>query len=79
MTGDPVGEVTIHHGQEVTLVDISRREDLYLTAIRAFDAAIRTGSKPLVSGFDGLRSLAAAVAAMESLDSGRQIKVEQIS
>lgn len=70
MTGDPVGEVTVYHDGVGTPAEISVRDDLYLTTVRAFDAAIHTGVEPLVTGLDGVRSLAAALAAQHSLDTG---------
>jgi len=78
MTGDPVGEVAIFHGHQATPVDVATREDLYLTAIRAFDEAVRGGGEPLVTATDGLRSLAAALAAVESLRTGALAVVETI-
>lgn len=78
MTGDPVGEVTIHHGSVSSPVPIPNRVDLYLSTIRAFDEAIRNGVEPRVTGLDGVRSLAAALAALESLKTGCKVQVEQI-
>jgi 1,5-anhydro-D-fructose reductase (1,5-anhydro-D-mannitol-forming) len=78
MTGDPVGEVTIHHGSIASPTLIPDRTDLYLSTIRAFDKAIHTGVEPRVTGLDGVRSLAAAVAAVESLRTGCRTQVEQI-
>ncbi|NNC80515.1 MAG: Gfo/Idh/MocA family oxidoreductase [Acidimicrobiales bacterium] len=70
MTGDPVGDVTVYHDGVGTPAVISVRDDLYLTTVRSFDAAIHTGVDPLVTGLDGVRSLAAALAAQQSLDTG---------
>jgi 1,5-anhydro-D-fructose reductase (1,5-anhydro-D-mannitol-forming) len=70
MTGDPIGEVTVYHDGVGTPAEISVRDDLYLTTVRALDVAIRTGVEPLVTGLDGVRSLAAALAAQQSLDTG---------
>ncbi|MFW2332985.1 Gfo/Idh/MocA family protein [Ilumatobacter sp.] len=78
MTGDPVGEVTVHHGDDATPIDVPVRDDLYLTTVRAFDEAIDAGTEPLVTARDGLRSLAAAIAALESLRTGCTAHVEQI-
>lgn len=78
MTGDPIGEVEIFHGHEASAVDIRSRDDLYLTTVRAFDRAIRTGDEPLVTARDGLRSLAAALAAMESLRTSHVVAVETV-
>ncbi len=78
MTGDPVGEVTVYRDGETQTIDIADRSDLYLTAVAHFERAIRTGTEPLVTGIDGLRSLAAALAATESLSTGTLTPVEQI-
>ncbi len=78
MTGDPVGDVTIHHGSVTSPVDIPVRVDLYLSTIRAFDEAIHDGVEPRVTGLDGVRSLAAAMAALESLQTDCVAQVEQI-
>ena len=78
MTGDPVGAVTIHHGSVASPVAIPVRVDLYLSTVRAFDEAINNGVEPRVTGLDGVRSLAAAMAAVESLQTGCVVQVEQI-
>jgi 1,5-anhydro-D-fructose reductase (1,5-anhydro-D-mannitol-forming) len=78
MTGDPVGEVTIYHDNEASPVAIPVREDLYLSTVRAFDEAIYNGVEPRVTGLDGARSLAAAMAALEALQTGCVAQVEQI-
>ena len=67
MTGDPIGDVTVIKGHEATPVDVGSRDDLYLTTTLAFARAVREGTDPLVTGIDGLRSLAATLAARESL------------
>jgi len=58
--------------------EITARVDLYLSTIRAFDEAIYNGIEPRVTGLDGVRSLAAAVAALEALQTGCVAQVEQI-
>lgn len=78
MTGDPVGEVTVYHDGVASPIEIAVRDDLYLTTIRAFDDAIYSGAQPRVTARDGLRSLAAAMAALESLATGCEVDVEQI-
>ena len=78
MTGDPVGEVTVYHDNVGSPYEIGVRDDLYLSTIRAFDDAIYSGSHPRVSGLDGVRSLAAALAAIESLRTGCAAAVEQV-
>ncbi len=78
MTGDPVGDVTVYHGNVATPAAIHDRTDLYLSTIRAFDEAIHHGVPPRVTGLDGVRSLAAAMAALEALQTGCAAQVEQI-
>ncbi len=77
MTGDPVGDVVVYRGLEATLVDLGDRDDLYLTTTRAFERAVREGADPLVTGRDGVKSLAAAMAAQASLASGCAAEVER--
>ena len=78
MTGDPVGQVTLHHRSVASPFAIGVRDDLYLSTICAFDAAINDGVEPRVTGLDGVRSLAAAIAALEALQTGCVVHVEQI-
>ena len=52
------------------------QEDYYVYGVRAFHAAMRGEGRPAVSGEDGLRSLAVALAARRSAQSG---KAEPIS
>lgn len=70
MTGDPIGDVTLFAGGTATPVDVGPRDDLYLVTARAFERAVAGGGEPVVSGHDGVRSLAAALAASASLVSG---------
>jgi 1,5-anhydro-D-fructose reductase (1,5-anhydro-D-mannitol-forming) len=70
MTGDPVGDVLLYRGLEATPVDVGPRDDLYLTTTEAFARAVAGDGAPIVTGHDGVRSLAAALAALESLATG---------
>jgi 1,5-anhydro-D-fructose reductase (1,5-anhydro-D-mannitol-forming) len=78
MTGDPVGEVTLFRDGDALVLDVGDRADLYVTTMAAFRAAVFTGQEPLVTGKDGVRSLAAAVAAVESIQSGQTVNVPVI-
>ena len=78
MTGDPIGDVVVYRNHEATSVDVGPREDLYVTTARAFERAVRDGGDPFVTGRDGVRSLAAALAAQESLASGCAADVEPV-
>lgn len=75
MTQKPIGTVTLRTaaGEEELSFD---REDLYIYALRAFHAAIRGEGKPAASGEDGVWSLAAAEAALQSAASGRTVAVD---
>jgi len=75
MTQRPVGSVilrTANGAQELTF----DRGDLYTRAVRLFHAAIRGEGKPSATGEDGVWSLAAAEAALESARTGRAVKVD---
>lgn len=79
MTGDPIGEVQLFKDHQVTDIEVGPRDDLYVTTVRAFDRAVHEGATPLVTGWDGVRSLAAVEAAQASLRSGCGADVQQIS
>jgi len=65
-----VGDVLLYRGLEATPVDVGPRDDLYLTTTEAFARAVAGDGAPIVTGHDGVRSLAAALAALESLATG---------
>ena len=74
MTQRAIGEVVLRteRGEEVLPLE---QENLYARAIRAFGAAIRGEGQPSCTGEDGLRSLATALAALESAHTGRRVAV----
>jgi 1,5-anhydro-D-fructose reductase (1,5-anhydro-D-mannitol-forming) len=78
MTGDPVGEVTLFRDGEASVLDVGDRDDLYVTTMVAFRAAVFTGDEPLVTGADGVRSLGAAIAAVESVRTDQTVDVPLI-
>src|SRR5215471_14299516 len=77
MTQDPVGRVVLRRDQEETEIKLDPPEDLYGHAIRHFNQAVLTGTQPFATGVDGLRSLAVALAALESTKSGRRTPVQE--
>lgn len=77
-TGDPVGTVTLWQDRKATPLDVGPREDLYQVTVRAFGDAVRGAGQVVVSGDDGVRSLAVSLAALESLRTGRRQPVEPI-
>jgi predicted dehydrogenase len=54
-----------------------QRNNLFLDEIRAFMRALQGESTPLVSLADGIQSLRMALAARESLASGKVIKLKR--
>ena len=69
-TGDPVGSVALWRDHKSEPVDVGPRDDLYEVTVRAFDAAVAGEGEVIVSGPDGVRSLAVSLAALESLRTG---------
>ena len=52
------------------------REDLYTRSLRQFHAAIRGEGQPSATGEDGVWSLAAAEAALQSAKSGKAVRID---
>lgn len=75
MTQKPVGDVLLRtaSGEQMLPVD---RTNLYLTSLRAFQAAVAGEGRPSATGEDGVRSLAMALASLESARSGREVAVD---
>ena len=75
MTQKPVGSVLLRtaNGEEELSFD---REDLYSRSLRQFHAAIRGEGQPSATGEDGIWSLTAAEAALQSAGSGKAVKID---
>jgi len=76
MTQEPVGRIILRRGTEVTEIDPGPVENLYAFAVRHFNAAARGDGHPAATGEDGIRSLAVALAAVESIKTGKRTKVQ---
>ena len=76
MTQDPVGRIVLRKDNEETEIKLEPPEDPYVHSIRHFNQAVLTGTQPFATGTDGLRSLAVALAALESSKSGRRTPVQ---
>jgi 1,5-anhydro-D-fructose reductase (1,5-anhydro-D-mannitol-forming) len=76
MTQEPVGRVVLRRRTEETEIDLGDREDLYSFAVRHFNAAARGDGHPAATGEDGIRSLAVALAAVDSIKTGKRTKVQ---
>ncbi|MBZ9677510.1 Gfo/Idh/MocA family protein [Mesorhizobium sp. ES1-1] len=75
MTQRPVGSVLLRTaaGEEDIQFD---REDLYTRSLRQFHAAIRGEGQPSATGEDGVWSLSAAEAALQSSKSGQAVAID---
>ena len=77
MAQAPAGTVTLRNQDgEVELPLV--QEDYYVRGTRAFHSAIRGEGQPAVTGVDGLRSLAVALAARRSASSGQAELVQGV-
>jgi 1,5-anhydro-D-fructose reductase (1,5-anhydro-D-mannitol-forming) len=70
MTQKPVGEVVLRNASGESQITVEH-ENLYARGLRAFAAAIAGSGAPSASGEDGVRSLATALAVLESSRTGR--------
>jgi 1,5-anhydro-D-fructose reductase (1,5-anhydro-D-mannitol-forming) len=75
MTQRPIGRVLLRTaaGEEQLPLD---GDNLYERALRAFHAAVRGEGRPSATGEDGVRSMALALAALESASTGRVAAVD---
>jgi 1,5-anhydro-D-fructose reductase (1,5-anhydro-D-mannitol-forming) len=74
MTQQPTGRVYLRNANGEEEIPIEH-ENLYMRALAAFNAAIRGEGQPSASGEDGVRSLAVALAVLESARTGKQVEI----
>jgi 1,5-anhydro-D-fructose reductase (1,5-anhydro-D-mannitol-forming) len=74
MTQSPVGTVVLRNAEGETEIPIAH-ESLYVRSVGAFAAALRGEGQPAATGEDGVRSLAAALAVLQSCQSGQRTAV----
>jgi len=74
MTQQPKGEVILRNAQGEESLNL-HHENLYARGVRLFHDAIAGGGQPSATGEDGVKSMAAALAAMEAAKSGRETEV----
>lgn len=72
------GTVTLHAGGHPERIALPEWEDPFEVVIRTFDDAVRKTGRPAVTGEDGMRALAVALAVDESAHSGRACRVADI-
>ena len=77
MSQEPQGRVLLRREGQETEIKLDPPEDLYVFSIRQFNRAVQNSNHPFATGEDGLRSLAVALAALESSKSGKRISVLQ--
>jgi 1,5-anhydro-D-fructose reductase (1,5-anhydro-D-mannitol-forming) len=75
MAQDPQGRILLRQNGNESEIKLEPAEDLYSFCIRKFNQAVRTGAQPFATGEDGLRSLAVALAALESSKTGKRTPV----
>jgi 1,5-anhydro-D-fructose reductase (1,5-anhydro-D-mannitol-forming) len=74
MTQRPIGQVFLRDvsGEREVVVE---HENLYARALAAFNGAVRGEGPPAATGEDGVRSLATALAVLESARTGRRVAI----
>jgi len=75
MSQRPVGEVLLRDARGETLFALEH-ENLYVRGVRNFVEAMAGRGQPSASGEDGVRSLATALAVLESCQTGRRVAVQ---
>jgi 1,5-anhydro-D-fructose reductase (1,5-anhydro-D-mannitol-forming) len=75
MTQRPIGTVTLTDAAGTHVLPLDP-ENLYERSLKSFHGAMRGEGAPAASGVDGVRSMALAIAALESAKSGRVIAIE---
>jgi 1,5-anhydro-D-fructose reductase (1,5-anhydro-D-mannitol-forming) len=75
MTQDPVGSVLLRDSSGERDLDIPDRRDLYEVALEEFACAVQEKGQPAVTGIDGVRALAVALAVQEAAGAGARVPV----
>ena len=76
MTQQPIGDIYLKTDAGRQQVALDEAEDLYVHALRHFNAAIRGEGAPFATGDDGIKSLAIALAVREAAASGKVVSVQ---
>jgi 1,5-anhydro-D-fructose reductase (1,5-anhydro-D-mannitol-forming) len=74
MTQRPVGQVFLRDANGEREIPVEH-ENLYARALATFNAAVRGEGQPAATGEDGVRSLATALAVLESARTGRRVTI----
>ena len=76
MTQRPIGQVFLRNAEGEREIAVEH-ENLYARSLAAFNAAVRGEGQPSATGEDGVRSLATALAVLESARTGRRVAISQ--
>ena len=75
MTQEPTGRLFLRREETRQEIDLGTHENLYVHQVRHFNGAVRGHGKPFATGEDGIRSLAVAIAVLDSTKSGQRTPV----
>jgi 1,5-anhydro-D-fructose reductase (1,5-anhydro-D-mannitol-forming) len=75
MTQEPRGTIVLRRGDKEEVIDCGQPENLYIHAVRHFNAAVNGQGQPFATGEDGVRSIAVALAALDSAKNGQRVTV----
>lgn len=75
MTQEPQGRLFLQREGKREEVELGPQENLYAHQVRHFNAAVLGQGKPFATGEDGVRSLAVAMAVLESTKSGERVAI----
>jgi 1,5-anhydro-D-fructose reductase (1,5-anhydro-D-mannitol-forming) len=75
MTQQARGHVLLRRGNQVEELDLGVHENLYIRAVRLFNDAVQGKGQPAATAEDGVKSLATALAVLESARTGCKVTV----
>lgn len=75
MTQQPIGSVSLRRGDTIETIDSIQHENLYEHAVGLFNSAVQGTGQPSATADDGVRSLAVALAVLESTRTKQHINV----
>lgn len=76
MTQQPIGSIRLRRNDKVEDVALEPHYDLYTRAVGLFNQAVHGNGEPAATADDGIRSLAVALAVLESTQTGQRVNVK---
>jgi 1,5-anhydro-D-fructose reductase (1,5-anhydro-D-mannitol-forming) len=76
MTQQPIGTLSLRRGNTVEEITSFQPENLYERSVRLFNSAVHGTGQPAATADDGIRSLAVALAVVESTRTKRHVDVK---